>query len=474
MHPITLPIAELKPALAGLGKVINPRSTLPILHHLKIERTNEGWIALTGTDLDRFVTMRLEQPAEGPPIAVLVPYDQLLQLTKNCDKNERILIEPGPEGPLIRFAMADNLGASKVKLLPVDEFPQTPRIKAESIPLPPDLRQSLHEAMDCASTDSTRYILNGTFIDAENAKANYIVATDGKHIYTANSFALPLKHSVLIPNHRFLGWKEFNNDGEWQMKADKDNLQISSRRWRFISRHIEGQYPNWRQVIPDPKDAKTHIMIDPANLETLIKLIQRLPCHDERFFSIGLEWQAGQFLLLAKETGDEPWLRVPVADIKGEGPEVTIFLNRHFLIKAIRYGLNTVSLVDSISPLRFHSKGKQMIVMPVRPESAESQPPVNHPKPRLNPVPQPPPPPERKPTMIAQSAPEETAPNGQKTTIEEAIDVTNQLREVFQNGFNLARDLNGKLKTINRDQRTHSREHNALRASLRSLQGLKI
>ena len=60
MNPITLPIAELKPALAGLGKVINPRSTLPVLHHVKVERTAEGWIALTGTDLDRFVTMRLE------------------------------------------------------------------------------------------------------------------------------------------------------------------------------------------------------------------------------------------------------------------------------------------------------------------------------------------------------------------------------------------------------------------------------
>ena len=67
MHPITLPLAELKPALAGLGKVINHRSTLPVLHHLKIERTNEGWIALTCTDLDHFVTIRLERPAEGPP-----------------------------------------------------------------------------------------------------------------------------------------------------------------------------------------------------------------------------------------------------------------------------------------------------------------------------------------------------------------------------------------------------------------------
>ena len=68
MNPITLPIAELKPALAGLSKVISPKANLPVLHHVKIERTSDGWIALTGTDLDRFVTMRLEHPAEGAPL----------------------------------------------------------------------------------------------------------------------------------------------------------------------------------------------------------------------------------------------------------------------------------------------------------------------------------------------------------------------------------------------------------------------
>ena len=77
-------MAELKPALAGLGKVLSPKATLPVLHHVKVERTSDGWIALTGTDLDRFVTLRLEQPAEGPPMVVLIPYDQLLQLSKNC------------------------------------------------------------------------------------------------------------------------------------------------------------------------------------------------------------------------------------------------------------------------------------------------------------------------------------------------------------------------------------------------------
>ena len=130
MKPIPLPIAELKSALSGIGKVINPRTTLPLLQHVKVERTNDGWIALTGTDLDRFVTMRLEHPAEGPPCAVLVPFDQLQQLAKNCGRDERLIIDITDKGTIMRFALADNLGEFKVKPLPVDEFPQTPRIPA--------------------------------------------------------------------------------------------------------------------------------------------------------------------------------------------------------------------------------------------------------------------------------------------------------------------------------------------------------
>jgi len=170
MKPIPLPIAELKSALAGLGKVINPRTTLPVLQHVKVERTHDGWIALTGTDLDRFVTMRLEHPAEGPPWAVLVPFDQLQQLSKNCGREERLLIDLTDHGPVIKFALADNLGETKVKPLPVAEFPETPRLKAEAVALPPTLRTTIHEAMNCTSTDSTRYVLNGTFIDGSSGK----------------------------------------------------------------------------------------------------------------------------------------------------------------------------------------------------------------------------------------------------------------------------------------------------------------
>jgi hypothetical protein len=426
--------------------------------------------------------MRLEHPAEGPPCSVLVPFDQLQQLTKNCGRDERLLIDLTDQGPVIKFALADNLGETKVKPMPVSEFPETPRLKSEPIPMPPSLRTTIHEAMNCTSTDSTRYVLNGTFIDASNPKGFYVVGTDGKHLYSANSFTLPIKNSILIPNHKFLGWKEFNNDGEWQMKADDVNIQLSSRRWRFITRQIEGKYPDWRVSIPNPKDAKTHITFDPAKLDALSKLIQRIPCHDpDRHETIGLEWKQGQFLLLGKDKDNEPWTRVPIADAKGTGPDITIFISRHFLIKALSYGLNTISLIEYLAPLRFHNQGKQMIVMPLRPGDSgpaprPAPPPVVPTTTTSRPTPMPPahqPPPITKP-MINNPTAEGPAPNGPKTTLEECIDLSLAIRDKFNDGFNMLRDLGLKLKLANREQKMNAREMQSVRSTLRSLQGLKI
>jgi hypothetical protein len=66
------------------------------------------------------------------------------------------------------------------------------------------------------------------------------------------------------------------------------------------------------------------------------------------------------------------------------------------------------------------------------------------------------------------------ASEGQKTQVEEAIDMTLLIRDKLNDGFNLLRDLSVKLKTINRDQKASAREMQSVRSTLRSIQGLKI
>lgn len=471
MHPITIPASELKPALTGLGKLVPRASALPAIQCIRIERTKEGWITLTASDGHQFATVRLEQPAQGANAVVLVPFEQLHDLAKNLNRQEQIQIEPHPHHPLIKFAVGDRLGESKIKPVPVDTFPAIPKLKSDPVVLPPAFRDYLREALECTSTDPTRCILHGAFIDVSQPKAHYVIGTDGKQLYAANSFQLPLKHSLIIPHHKFIEWKEFNQDGEWQLRADDVHVQLTSRRWRFISRQPEGHYPNWRLPIPEPSTAKTHITLNPVSVEALIK---RLPCHDERFCSMGLEWKDGTLSLMGKDSNEEPWTRIPVSEAKGEGPYQTIFADRRLIVRALQFGLNTISIIDPLSPLRFHNAGRSLIVMPVRPDSASSPPHRSpQPAPASRPVPRPDPMPAAQPrnTMPPPPPPIENNP---PPAIEAALELANTLRDSFQQGLNQIRDLSMKLRLIQREQRTNSREFNSVRSTLRSLQAVKL
>jgi DNA polymerase III sliding clamp (beta) subunit (PCNA family) len=61
---IKLPVAELKTAIGGISKVLPRHSTLPVLGMIHIQRDRQGWVYLSATDLDTFLTLRLEAPGQ--------------------------------------------------------------------------------------------------------------------------------------------------------------------------------------------------------------------------------------------------------------------------------------------------------------------------------------------------------------------------------------------------------------------------
>jgi DNA polymerase III sliding clamp (beta) subunit (PCNA family) len=499
MSKIALPIAELKPALTGLGKIIGKRMTLPVLSHVRIKRTTDGWIALSATDLDHCVTVRLEQPNEGEALSLLVPYDELVKVSKNCPKSDSVLIGTGEKASessvTIQYAIGNQVAEVKVDTLPVEEFPPIPRIKGESIPLNDALRTSIHEAMQCASVDETRLILNGAFIDVSRKDAHYIIGTDGRHLYASNSFSLPLEDSLIIPAHKFIGWKEFSHDGEWKLKVgtkEKEDelppIQISSRRWRFITRQFEGNYPNWRQVIPTAFN--TSVDFDPQAVEQIIKTIQRMPDHDVVNHSLGIEVKGKKVNLLCKTGLDQPWMpvEVPSGDIKG--PDVTTHLNRHSLFKALEFGLLRLDIIDSMSAMRFSQEGRQLIVMPVRPPAP---PPAEKPTPvpesdgkgEAEPVephqpaaPSTAAPQERKP-MPKTSTPATNGNGGngehtEKTTLEKAVDQIETVKGSYREAIRGLNELADTLKQVHRDQKASERDVQSVRTTLEKLQSVKL
>ena len=494
MSTITLPIAELKPALTGLAKILNRHASLPVLNHIKIERTGDGWIALTATDLDHFATVRLEQPAQGGPLALLVPYEQLQRTVKACTKDESIFVGPGPKNTgFLQYGLGAQLAEIEFESLPIAEFPETPHIHGNAITLPENVRSSIHDALECASTNEHRLILNRVCLDVSKRETHYVVGTDGHHLFSSNSFNLPLKDSLILPSHRFLGWKEFNADGEWQLRigdATKDKaapFQITSRRWRFIGWPREGNYPNWRGQIPNATSARTTLVLDPQKLLEIGQTILRMPNHDEVNHTIGIEWKNAKLYLLGKAPNAAEWMRVPI-EAQGMGPEITTFLNRHFLTKALSFGLNAIGLIDSKSALRFHNEGRQMIVMPIRSDVGNPPPPTT-PKPEATPAPsatahQPAP---NQPAANSSAAqPERNTmpknPNGngnhaettEKSTLEKALDQIESVKGSHRDAIRGLNDLADTLRQIHRDQKSSEREVQTVRTTLAKLQSVRV
>jgi DNA polymerase III sliding clamp (beta) subunit (PCNA family) len=487
MSKISLPVAELKPALTGLGKVVSKRATLPVLSHVKVERTKDGWIVLTGTDLDAFITYRLEQPSDGEQISLLVPYDELLKITKSCQKADTILIRTENNASelsvTIEYAIGSQVAETKVASLPVEEFPEIPRIKGDAIAVNDAVRQSIHEAMDCASVDETRLILNSAYIDVSKSDGHYVVGTNGSHLYSSNSFKLPMKESFVLPTHKFLEFKEFNHDGEWQLKsatpAHKDEtawFQLSSRRWRFIGRQIEGNYPNWRQVVPT--EFATGIQFSEA--DKLAETIERLPDHDPSYHAIGIERKDRAVNLLWKPDKQSEWKRLPVTVDQLTGKDITIYLNRHYLTKALRFGLHRFDSIDSLSPVRFSNEGRQMIVMPVRPESA---PPPPTPAPQAQETtPQQPAAPstaaqqERTPMVTDTStAPSTTAePPPIDAQFDQLVEEVESMKTTMQDHLTGLKSVGSKLKSIQREHKSSTKDLQSVRQTLKGLQGLKL
>ncbi|WP_232289495.1 DNA polymerase III subunit beta [Verrucomicrobium spinosum] len=486
MTPITLPVAELKSALSGFSKIIPKNSTLPVLQCLKIERTQEGWICLTATDLDRFVTLRLEQPAKGEPASLLVPFDNLQKVVKTCDKNQRIHLEAGPNNHhSIKFDLVGQIGETKSKAPPVEEYPEIPRINGEPTPVSESLRMAILDAMTCACTDDTRPPLKGVCVDVSKHDAHYVVGTDGHHLYSCNSFNLPFKKSLLIPRHKFLAWKDFNLDGEWKMKVSDTSdaksevsLQISSRRWRFITKQLPGNFPNWQQCVPDPTLAKTHLELVPDNLQAVAQVIQSMPCHDPKHQTIGIQWNGKEVALLTKQEPTDPWSRISIPDAKGTGPDVTIFCDRRYLSKALEYGLTTIGLIDEISPLRLYRGGRQMIIMPVRTIGAVEE--VQPPQPALthrktatsqtSPTPQPP-----KPERNPMPAPTNTPPDHEQAPgIDQIVQVIGEARDTIVNGLNRLQDASKQLRQLQKGRRNAERGLQSVRATIQSLTRLRI
>ena len=509
-HPtIKLPVAELKTALGGFTKVVPRHTTLPVLGMIHVERDRQGWVHLTGTDLDTFLTLRLEAPQQiGDPAKCLVPFTELQKLSKTCLADEVLDLEVLSEEKLLLSHLIGSHPVEQVITVPpTSDFPEQAQITAKSVSLDEAARATLLDALACASDDETRAILSGAYLDVSKPTGHYAVATDGRHLFSSNSLHLPLPASVLIPDHRFISWSGFVKDGQWKLAVQpstKDKggyIQLESRRWTFTSKQVEGTYPNWRNITEDVRAFTGTIEVSDSAAEAIGRIVPRLPGDDTPNHTVGLYTVSGRLYLRGFNKDQERATEVEVPGVTVSGDPATVYVNRQYLLKAIGFGLRTIGVQEPLKPLRFSDGGsRQMIVMPVRvdgnPSTSSTRVPASTPvnpitpKASVDALGQPITLNPNQPTERNQPPMQNTTTNGngqapaastdstsapeEKTSLEQALDQIEFIKGSIRGAVTNLNGLADTLRQVQRERRLSEREVRSVRDTLKSLQTVRL
>lgn len=368
---------ERKELLTGIQRVqgvVEKRNTMPILSHILMEAQREK-IALFATDLE--IGIQGTYPAE-----ILEPG----RLTFSARKLYEIIRE-FPEGKVEMTGEANNWvviqsGKSHFRIvgLPPEEFPTPPASDAETkIPIDAAaLSDLIRRTLYASGENDARYILNGVLVQLQEAgekkKLIRFVATDGHRLSLAEVpitvDAGPLaEQNIIVPKKAVLEIKksldEGGDDGAPELAIGKNQLVFRRGSFILTSRLMEGNYPNYRQVIPSGNDKK--VSVHREELEGGLRRVSLLA--REKTNAVKFTLESGRILLNSNNPEMGEANEEVSASFAGEG--FSTGFNARYLLDALSVLEGeeaTLEFKDSLSPCLIKEEGKGFlaVVMPMR------------------------------------------------------------------------------------------------------------
>ena len=228
------------------------------------------------------------------------------------------------------------------------------------------------------SSDENRYILNGVFFEFAAGKLT-VVATDGRRLAKCErkiggaekNLALILPARTILELVRLLkaGGQAHIAHNERQVGFTIDipkNEEGLVDRIQLVSKVVEGNYPNYRQVIPKEVGAKVRL-----EREKVLESVNRAALMtDDRNNTIRLNISKKTQNLEITAKSESGEAHEPIS-VKYEGPDVTIAFNPQYVtdpLKALTDDEIDFEFKDEMSPgvLRGLKDDFLCVVMPQR------------------------------------------------------------------------------------------------------------
>jgi DNA polymerase-3 subunit beta len=345
-------------AAAGRG------SSLPVLAGVRLEVAGDH-LSAVGTDLDLTISASVEVSGLSDGV-VVAPGRLLTDIVRALDPGA-VSLDAGEDDDL---RVSAGRSQFSVRTHPVADFPRLPPPTGETVTVPAlGLAEALRQVVRAASGEEARPVLTGVLMAAE-AGGLRLVATDSYRLAVRDVDGvgvLGTDQSVLVPSRALSELGRLLSDaGEVAFRFGQHDATFSTGSVAVTTRLIEGEFPNYRQLIPSSYPNRL-VVGRAALLEAVrrVKLLARDPLTPVR---IALQPGDIELSVITPDWGTASE-EVPAAY---EGAEMTVAFNPAYLldgVDAIAGDEVVLSTVDALRPATLRPTGSEdylYLLMPVR------------------------------------------------------------------------------------------------------------
>ena len=363
--------AELVRGLGRIQSIVEKRNSMPILANALLTASKDGNLDIAATDLD--LGIRSVQNAEVKKAGALtISARKLFEIVRELPE-ETIHLSANANSYLevkcarSRFSLAGTAA---------EEFPTLPSLSPDKMGRlqAAVLSSMIERTVYAASTDETRYNLNGVYLELlDDGTKLRMVATDGHRLAMSDrvvgSEASGLVSGVILPRKALAELKKLVDE------EDADEIELGFAGNQALARKgdvtvmmrlVEGEFPNYRQVLPKGNSQRvaveSEILAQAARRAALVSV--------ERSKAIRLELAPG--VLRITSTNPDIGEAFEEIDIDYQGEGLSIGFNARYLLDclaAFRSKEVELCLEDELSPalVRPIEDGESFaVVMPMR------------------------------------------------------------------------------------------------------------
>ena len=338
---------DIAGAVGAASKVVNAHSTVPILSNVLLT-AQDGKIAVRATDLE--LTLAQAFTAEiSEPGSVTVPAKLFSSYLGNLAAGRLELT-----GTATRASVKVERASYDFHALPAEEYPPLPaatrgtnfRIAAKRF------RDGVNATIFAASSEEARgAVLMGTLLEIEGDSLT-MVATDGYRLaryQTTLDAGISGSERFIVPSRalaeaaRNLGGAETIDVSA--LGAQANQLMLGAGDTSIVVRLVDGQYPNYTQVIPAQFDRS--ITVNTAAFMSMLRRAELVAGDRASMVKLAIANQA----LIVTASSDISGSAYEELEVEQQGEGLTIAFNARYLVDILNHLEADRAVLEFLGPL---------------------------------------------------------------------------------------------------------------------------